>query len=86
MKMKKQDYTVSIMVNATAEEVFKSINNVSKWWSEDMEGSSQKLNEEFTVHFGETSITVKLVELIPYKKIGWYVTDCYKHFLKDKKE
>jgi hypothetical protein len=84
--MKKQDYTVSIMVNATAVEVFKSINNVSKWWSEDMEGSSQKLNDEFTVHFGETSITVKLVELIPYKKIGWYVTDCYKHFLKDKKE
>ena len=84
--MKKQDYHVSISVKATAAEVFKSINNVSKWWSEDLEGNSQKQDDEFTVRFGETSITVQLVELIPYRKIGWYVTDCYKHWLKDKKE
>jgi Activator of Hsp90 ATPase homolog 1-like protein len=84
--MKKQDYTVSITVNATAQEAFKSINSVSKWWTEDLEGRSQKLNDEFTVHFGETFITMKIVELVPDKKIVWHVTDCYKHWLKDKKE
>lgn len=84
--MKQQDYHTSIIVNASAEDVFKSINDVSKWWSENMNGSSQKLNDEFTVHFGETSITSKIVEVVPNEKIAWHVTDCYKHWLKDKKE
>jgi hypothetical protein len=84
--MKKQDYTTSITVDASAQEAFESINSVSKWWTEDLEGSSQKLDDVFTVHFGETFITVQLVELIPYKKIGWHVIDCYKHWIKDKKE
>ena len=84
--MKKQDYTTTITVNATAQKAFNSINSVSKWWTENLEGSSQKLNDEFTVRFGETFITIKIVELIPDKKILWHVIDCYKHWLKDKKE
>jgi hypothetical protein len=84
--MKKQDYKASITVNATAQEVFKSINSVSDWWTTNFEGNSEKLNDVFTVRFGETFITVKVVELIPYKKILWQVVDCYKHWLKDKKE
>ncbi len=84
--MKKQDYNTSITVNATAQEAFKNINNVSKWWTEDLEGHAEKLNDVFTVRFGETFITMKIVELIPNKKILWHVIDCYKHWLKDKKE
>ena len=84
--MIKHDYHVSITVDTTAQEAFNSINSVSKWWTENLEGSSQKLNDEFTVRFGETFITVKIAELIPYKKILWQVIDCYKHWLKDKKE
>jgi hypothetical protein len=44
--MKKQDDTVSIRVNATAQEAFNNINSVSKWWTENLEGNSQKLNDE----------------------------------------
>jgi len=84
--MKKQDYTTTITVNASAQEAFKSINNVSKWWTEDMEGSSQKLNDVFTVRFGETWMTMKVVELISDRKIVWQVTDCHKYWLKNKKE
>ncbi len=84
--MKKQDYHTSITIKASAQEAFKQINHVSEWWSEDFEGSSQKLNDEFTVRFGETSITLKITAFIPGEKIAWLVTDCYKHWLKDKKE
>jgi hypothetical protein len=84
--MKKQDYNAGITVNATAEEAFNAINNVRGWWTTSFEGQSEKLNDIFIVRFGETSITVKIIELIPYKKIGWHVIDCYKHWLKDKKE
>jgi hypothetical protein len=84
--MKKRDYHTSIRVNATVQEAFKNINSVSDWWTTSFEGHSEKLNDVFTVRFGETFITVKIVELIPYRKILWRVVDCYKHWLKDKKE
>jgi hypothetical protein len=84
--MQKQDYNVTITLNVSTEEAFKGITSVSKWWTEDVEGSSKKLNDVFTVHFGETFITLKVVELIPEKKIVWHVIDCYKHWLKNKKE
>jgi hypothetical protein len=29
---------------------------------------------------------MKIVELVPNKKIVWHVIDCYKHWLKNKKE
>ncbi|MEP7106458.1 MAG: SRPBCC domain-containing protein [Ferruginibacter sp.] len=84
--MKKQDYTLSFTVHATARESFKSINSVSDWWTTSFEGHSEHLNDVFTVRFGETFITVKIVELIPYKKILWHVIDCNKHWLINKKE
>ncbi len=83
--MKEQDYTVSITVNATAQEAFNSINSVSKWWTENLEGSSQKLNDEFTVRFGDVHYSKQnLVEVVPDKKVVWLVTDSKLNFLKDK--
>lgn len=85
--MEKQDYTIILNVDNPANEVFNSINNVSAWWTDDMEGNSQKLNDEFTVHFGEVHVsTQKLVELIPDKKIVWRVTDSKLNFIKDQQE
>ena len=84
--MKEQDYHTSITVNATAPEAFKSINNIPGWWTADFEGNSEKPGDVFTVRFGETFITLQVVEPIPGKKITWQVIDCYKHWLKDKKE
>ena len=85
--MKKQDYTISITVDATAQEAFKSINSISKWWTEDLEGSSQKLNDEFTVRFADVHVSKqKLVAVIPGKKVVWLVTDSKLNFIKDKHE
>jgi len=79
--MNTKDYTTAIAVNATTEQAFNSINNIALWWSEDLTGQSQKLNDVFTVRFGETFITIKIVELIPEQKIVWHVIDNYKHWL-----
>jgi hypothetical protein len=85
--MKEQDYTASMEVNATAQAVFKSINSVSTWWTENLEGSSQKLNDVFTVRFGDVHVsTQKLVELIPDKKVVWLVTDSKLNFVEDQHE
>jgi hypothetical protein len=85
--METQDYSVSITVNATTQQAFKAINNVSKWWTENLEGESKKLNDEFTVRFGEVHVsTQKLIELIPNKKVVWLVTDSNLNFTKNAHE
>ena len=85
--MKEQDHTGTITVNATAQEAFKNINSVTKWWTENLEGSSEKLGDEFTVRFGDVhASTQRLVEVIPGKKIVWLVTNSQLNFIKDKQE
>jgi len=85
--MKDKNYHVTLAVNASAKEVFKNINRVTKWWTDDLKGSSQKLNDEFTVQFGEVHVSKqKLVELIPDKKVVWLVTDSKLNFIRDKQE
>jgi hypothetical protein len=85
--MKQQDYKVSITVNTTAQEAFKNVNSVSKWWTDDLEGSSQNLNDEFTVRFADIHVSKqKLVEIIPDKKVVWLVTDSKLNFIEDKHE
>ncbi len=85
--MKKEDFQIHITVDATPHEVFKNINRVSKWWTEDLEGSSHNLNDEFTVRFGDVHFSrQKLVEVIPDKKVVWLVTDSRLNFINDKDE
>jgi uncharacterized protein YndB with AHSA1/START domain len=86
-KMKEQDYHTSITADVTAQEAFNCINNVTKWWTENVEGNSHNLNDEFTVRFGDIHYSKqKLVEVVPGKKVVWLVTDSRLNFLKDKQE
>ena len=85
--MQNQDYNATITVSQPANEVFKSINSVSKWWTENLEGESENLDDVFTVQFGDDAyVTHKLIDVIPGKKVVWLVTDCYLSWLKDKTE
>lgn len=85
--MKEQDFTTLITADTTAHEAFKSINNISGWWTENVEGRSQKLHDEFTVRFDDIHMsTQKLVEVIPDKKVVWLVTESKLNFVKNKQE
>jgi hypothetical protein len=46
--MSDPDYTTAITVDQTAKEAFNAINNVRGWWSEEIEGSTDKLGDELT--------------------------------------
>jgi hypothetical protein len=82
-----KDFHTSIAVNATPHEAFNCVNDVTQWWTENLEGSSQKLNDEFSVRFGDVHYSrQKLVEVIPDKKVVWLVTDSKLNFIKDKQE
>jgi len=82
----KNDFSLSLTVKATAKDAMKSINHVDQWWAKKMKGKAAKLNDEFSVHFGDTFVEFKISELIPEKKVVWLVTDCNLDWIKDKKE
>ncbi len=86
--MQNNSYTAIIEVAQSSEVVFNHINDVSKWWSKDFEGSSTKLNDEFVIcHPGAHYSKQKLVEMVPDKKVAWLVTESELDWLeKDKHE
>ncbi|MBV9961893.1 MAG: SRPBCC domain-containing protein [Parafilimonas sp.] len=84
--MKNENYQISIHVNADAKNAFENICNVKAWWTANIEGRTNQLNDVFTVLFGETFVGFKITEFKPYSQIVWYVTDCNIHFTTDKKE
>ncbi|MES2411025.1 MAG: SRPBCC domain-containing protein [Bacteroidota bacterium] len=70
------DFTTTILVNQTPEEVFNAVNNVRGWWQGEITGNTNQLNDEFSyrmkdVHYSKQ----KVVELIPNKNVVWLVSD-----------
>ena len=85
--MKTQDFTTTILVDQTPQQVFDAINNVRSWWSEEIEGNTDKLNDVFKYHFEDVHrCQIKIIELIPGKKVVWLVLDNYFNFTQDKTE
>lgn len=85
--METSDFTTTLLVDQTPEQVFKAITNVRGWWSEEIEGNTEKLNDEFTYHYEDVHYCqIKLIEVIPNKKIVWFVKYNYFKFTKDRSE
>lgn len=84
--MENQDYFKSITTNVSAAEAFEKISSVNKWWTASFKGNAKKLNDIFTLRFGDNKFTFKVVEVIPNKKLVWQVTSCYMPWLHDKTE
>ncbi|QHV96687.1 SRPBCC family protein [Spirosoma endbachense] len=81
------NYTTSLLVDQSPEAVFNTINNVDQWWTEKLEGTSQNVNDEFTVDFPGIHVSMqKVVELIPGRKVKWLVTDSNLTSFQDKQE
>ena len=81
------DFTTAIVVDQTPEKVFNAINNVREWWSEEIEGSTNKLNDEFNYHYEDVHRSkMKIIEFIPNKKVVWLVEENYFSFTKNKSE
>jgi ketosteroid isomerase-like protein len=85
--MDKQDFTTTILVDQTPKEVLNAVTNVLGWWSEQIEGGTAKLNDEFDYQYQDVHrCKMKLVEVIPEQKVVWLVLDNYFSFTVDKTE
>jgi len=85
--MSNQDFTTTIVVDQSSKQVFDAINNVRGWWSEEIEGGTEKLNDIFLYHYKDVHMSkMKLIEVDPHKKVVWLVLDNYFSFIKDETE
>jgi hypothetical protein len=85
--MSNHDFTTTIWVEQSSKKVFDAVTNPRAWWSEGIEGGTQKQNDEFLYHYKDVHICkVKLVEVVPNKRVVWLVLDNQFNFTKDKTE
>src|SRR5688500_18330116 len=90
--MATSDFTLTLLADQSLQEVFKAVNNVRDWWSgyydEEIEGDTEKLNDEFSFRAGGGVYysKQKLVEVIPNKKVVWLITESELGFLEKKDE
>lgn len=82
--MTTKDFTTSILVDQSPAEVFKAIINPRAWWSEEIEGGTEKLNDVFDYHFQDVHICkMRLTEVVPDKRVVWLVLENHFSFIKD---
>jgi hypothetical protein len=82
-----ESFGITFSVDRTPEEVFHAINDVRGWWSEDIDGSTDKLHDEFTYrHRDIHCCQIRVTEAIPGKRVTWLVLDNYFTFTEDKRE
>ena len=85
--MNSRNFTIALTLDQTPEKAFAAINNVRGWWSEEIEGNTDKSGAEFKYHFKDIHrCKLKITELVPGKKVVWHVLDNHFNFTKDKTE
>ncbi|MDB5111955.1 MAG: hypothetical protein JWR67_3069 [Mucilaginibacter sp.] len=85
--MTKQDYTITLLVGQSPEQVFRAIGKPRGWWSEQIEGPTDELNAEFSYHYKDIHrCKIKITEFVPGKKVVWLVLENHFDFTKDKTE
>jgi len=85
--MENRNFTTKITVDKSLKEVFTAINNVRAWWSENITGSTIKLNDEFIYQYKDVHVCkMKIIEFIPNQKVVWQVLENQFNFTKDTSE
>lgn len=82
-----ENFNLTISTNKTPNEVFNAITNVRGWWSEEIKGNTVNLNDEFQYSYQDMHrCKIKLIEVVPNKKIVWKILENYFSFTQDKTE
>ncbi|TDX02086.1 SRPBCC family protein [Dinghuibacter silviterrae] len=81
------NFTTSIVVDQRTDETLRAIQNMRGWWSEEIEGRTDKVGDVFHYHYKDVHrCTMELTELVPGKRVVWLVTDNDFNFVEDKSE
>jgi len=82
-----QDFSITISVDQAPTEAFEAIINPRGWWSQDIEGSTDAVGEEFTYHYQDAHLCkIRVTELVPGERVAWLVVNNHFNFTQDKSE
>ena len=85
--MATKNFTTSINVDKDISQAFNYIRNFRAWWSEEIEGKTDQLNETFFYHYKNVHLCkIKLIEMVADKKLIYQVIENEFNFTKDKTE
>lgn len=85
--MSDHSFNISFLVDQSPKEVFDAVSNVRGWWSQDLEGNSENLNDEFSYKHGDIHYSKhKLIEIIPNEKMVWLTLDSKLTFVEKQDE
>lgn len=85
--MSEPHFSTTFTVDQMPEEAFAAINHVRGWWSEAIEGDTDRLGGEFTFRHRDVHQSRHLItEFIPNRKVVWLVLDAHLSFVKNTSE
>jgi hypothetical protein len=85
--METNNVNYTLLVDQSPVQVYNSITNMRGWWSQQIDGSTLNVGDEFLYHYKDVHICkMRLVEAIPGKKLVWLVLDNHFNFIDDKTE
>jgi len=85
--MANKDFSSTILVDKDAETAFRAIKDFRGWWSEEIEGKTDQLNETFFYHYKDIHLCkLKLIEVDEPSKLVYLVTENEFNFVEDKTE
>jgi hypothetical protein len=81
------NFSSTFTVDRTPEEALAAITDIRGWWSGEIEGSTDKLGDEWTYRYKDVHYSKqKITELVPGKRVVWLVLDSQLNFVEDKSE
>lgn len=65
------NYSKSIQIKTTRQNAFSAIaNGIDKWWGK-IDNTTSKVNDEFSILFGQTEWRFKIIDYSEYERITW---------------
>jgi hypothetical protein len=84
---REDNFSAAFLLDQTPDEVFAAINDVRGWWSEDIQGSTDSVGEEFIYGNMPTHrCTIRVTELVRGERVVWLVVDNFFDFTEDTTE
>jgi uncharacterized protein YndB with AHSA1/START domain len=82
-----ESFTATFSVDQSSEEVFAAVTNPRGWWSENIEGSTERPGEEFTYrHQDLHRCRIRVADVSKPKRVAWQVVENYFNFTDDATE
>ena len=76
--MSENDYTAVITVDRSQQEAFDAAVNLRGWWSEEIDGNTDRLGAEFTYNYMDTHrCRLRVTEYVPGRRVAWLVLENY---------